>query len=410
MSFSIRKRQIEVIKRMLNLHKAQDSKAYWQDVWKLLIYDDYCRAILSPLFKVGDLRQLGITLHMMINSDRQPVPDVPAIYFVMPTKENVDLMCRDCNARLYDQYYFNFASSIPRPLLEDLARTTLESDVVHQVNKVCDQYVNFVSLEDKLFSLQQPQSYLMWNDPTLSDTVVEHSVTQLVAALTSVVATLGTVPVIRAARGGAAAVIAQALDNKLRTGAVLGGWDESSHSNNFERPVMIIVDRHHDLLPLLTHGWSYQSLVHDLLNLELNRVTCPVKERNSVVQKSYDLDPSDALWHEHAATPFPNVAVEIKTQVDEVQARINKSRDNRNNVDVDDDNGVVEHTRDLGTLITALPELQEKKRLLDMHTNISLALLDEINARSLDTFVSLEDALLTKSNVVRNPHLWYHTV
>lgn len=49
---------------MLNLHKAQDSKAYWQDVWKLLIYDDYCRAILSPLFKVGDLRQLGITLHM----------------------------------------------------------------------------------------------------------------------------------------------------------------------------------------------------------------------------------------------------------------------------------------------------------------------------------------------------------
>jgi hypothetical protein len=81
MSFSIRKRQIgkfiklsesfdrlthaaEVIKRMLNLHKAQDSKAYWQDVWKLLIYDDYCRAILSPLFKVGDLRQLGITLHM----------------------------------------------------------------------------------------------------------------------------------------------------------------------------------------------------------------------------------------------------------------------------------------------------------------------------------------------------------
>lgn len=32
----------------------------------------------------------------MINSDRQPVPDVPAIYFVMPTKENIDLICRVC--------------------------------------------------------------------------------------------------------------------------------------------------------------------------------------------------------------------------------------------------------------------------------------------------------------------------
>jgi len=271
---------------------------------------------------------------------------------------------------------------------------------VPQVSKVCDQYVNFVSLEDKLFSLQQEHSYLTWNDPAISDTIAENNITQLVTALTSVVATLGTVPVIRAARGGAAALIAQALDNKLRTGAVLGGWDENSHNNSFERPVMIIMDRHHDLLPLLTHGWSYQSLVHDLLNLDLNRVTCPVKERNSTVHKSYDLDPSDALWHEHAATPFPNVAVEIKTQVDEVQARINKSRDSRGNVDAEDDNGVVERTRDLGTLITALPELQEKKRLLDMHTNISLALLEEINARSLDTFVSLEDALLTKSNIV----------
>jgi hypothetical protein len=49
---------------MLSLNKQQDSKAYWQDVWKILVYDSYCRDILAPLMKVGDLRQYGVTLHL----------------------------------------------------------------------------------------------------------------------------------------------------------------------------------------------------------------------------------------------------------------------------------------------------------------------------------------------------------
>lgn len=30
----------------------------------------------------------------LLHSDRDSIPDVPAIYFVMPTEENIDRMCQ----------------------------------------------------------------------------------------------------------------------------------------------------------------------------------------------------------------------------------------------------------------------------------------------------------------------------
>lgn len=30
----------------------------------------------------------------LLHSDRDPIPDVPAIYFVMPTEENIDRICQ----------------------------------------------------------------------------------------------------------------------------------------------------------------------------------------------------------------------------------------------------------------------------------------------------------------------------
>lgn len=36
------------------------------DYWKVLIYDEDCRDIISPLMNVGALRQKGVTLHLLV--------------------------------------------------------------------------------------------------------------------------------------------------------------------------------------------------------------------------------------------------------------------------------------------------------------------------------------------------------
>lgn len=63
----------------------------------------------------------------LIKSERDRVPDVPAIYFVRPTAENIDLIAKDCESGRYDVMHINFSSRIDRPLLERLAQRTLDA-------------------------------------------------------------------------------------------------------------------------------------------------------------------------------------------------------------------------------------------------------------------------------------------
>jgi hypothetical protein len=51
---------------MLALNIPGDSRRYSQEIWKLLVLDSVGRDIIAPLFKVGDLRREGVTLHMYV--------------------------------------------------------------------------------------------------------------------------------------------------------------------------------------------------------------------------------------------------------------------------------------------------------------------------------------------------------
>lgn len=48
-----------------------------------------------------------------------------------------DLFVQDLNRNLYDSYYINFCSTIPRPLLEEFAATTMAQDTSDLVSQVC---------------------------------------------------------------------------------------------------------------------------------------------------------------------------------------------------------------------------------------------------------------------------------
>lgn len=56
---------------------------------------------------------------------------------------------------MYESYYINFIAPIPRHLLEDLATSALEANAQQFISKIYDQYLDFITLEDDLFSLRQ---------------------------------------------------------------------------------------------------------------------------------------------------------------------------------------------------------------------------------------------------------------
>ena len=84
----------------------------------------------------------------------------PGISF-QRNNSNTHRIVIDALHSLYDRFYLNFSSSIPRLFLEDFASGTL-----NRISKVHDQYLEFVTLEDNLFSLSKKSTYVKLNDPS----------------------------------------------------------------------------------------------------------------------------------------------------------------------------------------------------------------------------------------------------
>jgi sec1 family domain-containing protein 1 len=82
----------------------------------------------------------------------------------------------------------------------------------------------------------------------------------------------------------------------------------------------VILDRNIDLVPMLSHSWTYQALVSDVLEMKLNRVTVEMAEQGKVQKRAYDLDAKDFFWARNAGTPFPQVAEDIDTELNKYKS------------------------------------------------------------------------------------------
>ncbi|KAF3058142.1 Protein sly1 [Daldinia childiae] len=416
---SLRDRQIASLKKILNLNEVVEQKdedeshanglapvgpilnANGEPVWKVLVFDDLGRDVISSVMRVNDLRSMGVTMHMHLAASRHPIPDVPVIYLaftLLPTS----------------------TSSHPyrAPLLEDFASQTAAAGTAEHIAQLFDQYLNFIVAEPDLFSLGMQKEHTYWalNSAKTKDEELDHVVDRIVSGLFSVAVTMGVIPIIRCPKGAAAEMIAGKLDRKLRD-HILNSKDNLFSSNTrpassagtpASRPVLVILDRNVDLNPMLSHSWTYQSLVHDVLNMKLNRITIetPIDEENpakGVTKKAYDLTSTDFFWEKNSGVPFPQVAEDIDAELmryKEDAQEITKKTGASSIEDLQNDTSA--SAQHLKAAITLLPELRERKAVLDMHMNILASVLRGIKDRQLDNYFQMEENVMkqTKAQVL----------
>ena len=320
------------------------------------------------------------------------------------------------------------------------------SSALSRIGRVVDQHLAFVALEPGLFTLRQRRCYVSLHDPASPPATVERAVAAVAEGLFSALATLGVVPLIRCPKGGPAQAVAVALDARLREAARAGvggvggigtggggiaaaalaaSSAAAAASSPASRPLLVIFDRSVDMAACLQHGWTYKPLVADVLGLELNRVALPrggggggggsggenasaaaATASAATAKTTVEVGPGDFFWEANGSSPFPAVAEEVDAQLKKYKGAVEEV--NRNAAAGGGSNAAASQqiaalqnpsssssTASLAAAVASLPELAERKRTLDRHTNIATQLLHAIKARGLDAWHAAEEDVVS---------------
>ncbi|XP_047331823.1 SEC1 family transport protein SLY1-like [Impatiens glandulifera] len=213
--------------------------------------------------------------------------------------------------------------------------------------------------------------------------------------------TLAVVPIIRCPGGGPAEMVASLLDQQLRDHLLAKNnlfTEGGNFSSLFQRPILCIFDRNFELSVAMQHDFRYRPLVHDVLGLKLNSLSVP-GEKGGI--KTYELDRSDPFWAANESLEFPEVAVEIESQLNKYKKDVEdvNRRTGGNNGAEFDGTDLVGNTKHLMNAVNSLPELTERKQVIDKHTNIATTLLGQIKDRSLDSYAKKENDMMIKGNI-----------
>lgn len=366
-----------------------------------LILDEVTQRVINAFLKMTDLMEAGIVSIELINRQREPIPDLDALYLLRPDADSLDCVLEDFRLQAKPQHNKIHLAFTRFVVAEQLDRLAAGPNLPPRVSSIVEVPLSFIAIQDRGFHFDMPQC-IPFLFPKPIAVKGPELIGEIGASLADVFRCLQTTgPTIYHASSQICKLVAERLQQDLALHKRPRGKNQGA-----EVPCqLLIVDRSVDMAATLVHDYHYEACAYDLLDgpvLDVDRhivsmnpmraqvepvrkmtarasiswgnggsAKHPEDEDVPAVKKGREalLSENDRVWEALKHYHFSSAQEEVQKQVSEVAMAAEQSAQVDMNVS------------DLLAQLRKTPEHKEIMEKLDLHT----FLLTTINEKMVET-------------------------
>jgi len=365
--------------------------------WKVLITDHFTTRVLSSTLKMSDMLECNVSVVEDLTKAREPLP-LAAVYFIQPTTTSVTQLLEDfIDVPLYPSVHIFFSSKAPSAVINKLKSCEVLLGVLKTL-KECN--VEFLTVDSRTVVTDNPHApmLLMGDQADRAAQEGDQELDTIASRLTTLLSTLSEFPVVRFKKGrpvgsrdppgaNARSSLTKRLAQKVLERA--DAMQKAGQLPAKESCDLLILDRSYDSVAPVIHEWTYECMVHDLLELEGNTFRYSVEStQGKTDEKEVLLDEGDNLWSELRHTFIAEVYSSLADRFKEFQSKNKAAKLGGAGLKGEMSNSSIRQ------LIVALPQFREVLGKLSLHIQISSDLRSVTNEHILTDVGELEQDLV----------------
>lgn len=374
--------------------------------WSILILDKEGQDIISPLFIMTDLMEIGVVQCLRMEDPREPNLETRAVYFVKETEQNVNRIIEDIKENLYSRIEVLFTGIVSTPLLKDLAIKLSSIKEANKITRIIDVISMPSMLHDNIYTLNVNNSFVITEklaaslniyrntqnqtemiEYTTQNRIIEESIPvldeeteeyfkKITLSLLSIFKHMPLPAVYY--NNEITQRIAHDLLERVSEIEELQEKKSQHRMKKLKKPLVILLTRTEDLIGPMYHTNSYGAMLNEIFDFSLNKLV--IHNGINQSEETYNLNRYDTFYNTHINEPFTAV-------VDKVNEDLLAYKELSSSTSINMTSG----NEDMIKTLIKLPDLVGKNRLLYNHLNIVLNAIEVIKSKHLDELFSIEE-------------------
>ncbi|KAI5162716.1 sec1 family domain-containing protein 1 [Nematocida ausubeli] len=378
--------------------------------WSALVLDKEGQDIISPLFVMSDLMEMGIVQCLKMEDKRVELPGIRVVYFVEATEQNTGSILQDIEDDLYERIEIIFTGIISTSLLKDFSLKVAALKQANRITRITDAITTISLLHEDIYSLNMDKSYVRTTrisqellkgqavverpmeehnqalakekKPSTDDSAENDSLyyEHIVMGLSSVFKDT-EIPAIYYNDPVAQRVSTELVD-KLSDISEVHQRQTTSKTKRRKKPLLIVLSRDEDLVGPMYHTNLYGSVLNEVFEFSMNKLVIldPINKQDLIDNASYNLNKHDSFYNKNINEPFLSV-------LDIVNGELQNYKDSSHTASI---NMSSDNDKMIRSLVK-LPGLLNNNKLLYNHMNIVLNAIKVIQKKHLDELFLIEE-------------------